>query len=80
MGVEAEAHDRAAGLLIEAGLGVGQVFAAELDVLVEKFLAAIGARNDVVSRGRSLGLGLRGRHGGMDQVEFEAGSLGNQLL
>ena len=48
--VEAEADHRAAGLLVEARLGVGQILAAEFDVLVRAVrAAAIGARHDVVA-------------------------------
>ena len=80
VGVEAEAHHRAAGLLVEAGLGVGQHFAAELDVLVEQLLAAILCSATISVAGRNaLRLGLLRRHRRVDEVEGQARGLGRSV-
>ena len=44
MGVERERHHRTGRSADRSRLGIGQVPAAEFDVFIEQFVAAIGAR------------------------------------
>ena len=73
--VEAEVHDRLAGPLVEAGLGVGQILALHHDALLDRQ----GAGLVCLVVGQGLDVGRVGAGVG-DEPEFELGRRAEDVL
>src|SRR5882757_6072123 len=81
-GVEAEAHDRLAGALVEGRLRVGQVGALDDDLLVDQhrnLLLAFSFIEQFGIRRHATLHGLLRVHGLVDQPELELGGLADQF-
>ncbi len=73
--IEAERHNRLVGALVEARLGVGQLFAGDLAAAFDQFLATVAARQDLVTRRNSASARLVNAHCRMDQMEGQLGDV-----
>ncbi len=80
-GIEAERHDRFAGALVKARLGVGQLVAGHQHALLDEIgrFGFAGAVENLRILGGAALLRLLRRHRGVDHAEFELGGLADDV-
>ena len=80
-GIEAEADDRLARALVEAGLRVGQIAAGNQHLLLDRHKASSATSNSSALRNPAAPCPARliRRHGRIDHAEFHLGGLAEQM-